>query len=92
MWSPPFPSGLTPALDRWRSSASEFIKSGDVYLEKDAAGRVRHIPVTGKGSATGIPMVVLINAGSASGSETRSSARRKSRRRFRNSAHAWSHC
>jgi carboxyl-terminal processing protease len=60
------PGGLVSEVVK---TTSEFVASGDVYLEKDAAGRVRHIPVTGNGSATAIPMVVLINSGSASGSE-----------------------
>jgi carboxyl-terminal processing protease len=48
---------------------SQFLKSGNVFQEKDAAGRIRNIPVTPGGIATTLPMVVLINIGSASGSE-----------------------
>lgn len=50
-------------------ASSEFLKSGDVYLEKDSAGNVVNIPVTGNGTATTIPMVVLVNNGSASAAE-----------------------
>jgi carboxyl-terminal processing protease len=48
---------------------SQFLKSGVVFQEKDSADRVENVPVTPGGIATAIPMVVLINNGSASGSE-----------------------
>jgi carboxyl-terminal processing protease len=60
------PGGLVSEVVQ---ASSEFLKSGDVYLEKDAAGNIQKIPVTGNGTATGIPLVVMINGGSASGAE-----------------------
>jgi carboxyl-terminal processing protease len=51
--------------------ASVFLSSGTVYQERDASGTVKPIPVrTGPGErATDIPLVVLVNVGSASASE-----------------------
>ncbi len=60
------PGGL---LDEAVNTASEFLSSGDVLLEKDAQGQVTHVAVRSGGVATQIPMVVLINNGSASASE-----------------------
>ena len=40
-----------------------------MVLEKDAAGKVTAIPVERGGVAIGIPMVVLINGGTASAPE-----------------------
>ena len=48
---------------------SQFLADGNVYLEKDAAGKVKKIPVTKGGTGTKIPLVVLVNRGSASASE-----------------------
>ncbi len=60
------PGGL---LDEAVNTASEFLASGDVLLEKDAQGIVTHVTVRPGGVATQIPMAVLINKGSASASE-----------------------
>ncbi len=60
------PGGL---LDEAVNSASQFLASGDVVLEKDAKGEVTPIPVSGGGAALTIPMVVLINNGTASAAE-----------------------
>jgi len=48
---------------------SEFLSSGVVMQEKNAQGQIRTIPVKRGGIATDIPMVVLINEGSASAAE-----------------------
>jgi carboxyl-terminal processing protease len=60
------PGGL---LDEAVSTASQFLTSGDVMLEKDAQGQITHLGVKGGGVAPTIPMVVLINGGTASASE-----------------------
>ena len=60
------PGGL---LDEAVGVASQFLGSGNVLQVKDAAGQVRSIPVEPGGLAVDIPLVVLINQGSASASE-----------------------
>jgi carboxyl-terminal processing protease len=50
-------------------TTSQFLASGNVVLEKDAAGKVTAIPVQPGGVAIAIPMVVLINGGTASAPE-----------------------
>jgi carboxyl-terminal processing protease len=60
------PGGL---LDEAIGVASQFLSSGNVLLEKDAKGQVKQIEVRPGGAATDIPMVVLINAGTASAAE-----------------------
>ena len=60
------PGGL---LDEAVDAASQFLKTGDVLLEKDARGQEKPIPVKAGGDATGIPLVVLVNRGTASGAE-----------------------
>jgi carboxyl-terminal processing protease len=49
--------------------AGQFLTSGDVVLEKDSAGAVTHVPVPTRDAALALPMVVLINGGTASGAE-----------------------
>jgi len=49
--------------------ASQFLRTGDVVLEKDVRGRVVHDTVEPGGVATAIHVVVLINEGTASGAE-----------------------
>jgi len=49
--------------------ASQFLSGGNVVLEKNGEGDVKPVPVKPGGLAPGIPLVVLINGGSASGSE-----------------------
>lgn len=48
---------------------SQFIEEGNALQEEDANGNRRAIEVLGNGVATEIPLVVLINEGSASSSE-----------------------
>jgi carboxyl-terminal processing protease len=60
------PGGL---LDEAIGAASQFLSSGDVLLEKDAQGQVNQLEVRPGGVATDVPMVVLINAGTASAAE-----------------------
>jgi carboxyl-terminal processing protease len=60
------PGGL---LDEVINVASEFLKSGDVLLEKDAQGKITPVPVQPESVVTDLPMVVLINGGTASAAE-----------------------
>jgi carboxyl-terminal processing protease len=50
-------------------TASQFVRSGPVVLEKNSKGEIKPIPAEPGGLATEIPLVVLINGGSASASE-----------------------
>ena len=60
------PGGL---LDRAIATASQFLQNGDVLLEKDADGRIQKVPVQKGGLALHIPVVGLINGGTASAAE-----------------------
>ena len=60
------PGGL---LEQAIKVTSQFIKDGNVLLEEDANGNRKPYPVESGGIATDIPMVVLVNPGSASSSE-----------------------
>jgi carboxyl-terminal processing protease len=60
------PGGL---LDEAVGTASQFLKKGNVLLEKNAKGEVSPIPVRTGGIATQTPLVVLVNAGTASAAE-----------------------
>jgi len=51
------PGGL---LDEAVGVASEFVKSGNVLLEKNAQGQIKLVPVKTKGLVTNLPVVVLI--------------------------------
>lgn len=62
------------ALNEAVSTASQFLTDGDVLLERDAQGKERPTPVERGGVATDIPMIVLINQGTASASEIVSGA------------------
>ena len=56
-------------LDEAVGTASQFLKSGNVVLVKDAQGQVTPIPVQPDGVATNTPIVVLINGGMANAAE-----------------------
>jgi carboxyl-terminal processing protease len=60
------PGGL---LDGAVGVTSQFLKDGNVLLEKDAQEKTTPVAVKGKLPKTDLPMVVLINAGSASAAE-----------------------
>ncbi|RMF04413.1 MAG: S41 family peptidase [Chloroflexi bacterium] len=60
------PGGL---LDQAVRVTSEFLTEGDVLLQEDAKGNREHFPVKRGGVATKIPIVVLVNRGSASSAE-----------------------
>jgi carboxyl-terminal processing protease len=51
------------------SAASQFLASGYVVLERNAIGKIQPVPVEKGGVALSIPMVALINGGTASGAE-----------------------
>lgn len=60
------PGGL---LHEAVDTASEFLKDGNVLLQKDANGKIDPVAVKPGGTMTDLPMVVLINYGSASAAE-----------------------
>jgi len=71
------PGGLLgEAID----TTSQFISTGDVLLEKDAQGKITHVAAKKGGKALDMPMVVLVNGGSASASEIVSSALQDAKR------------
>jgi carboxyl-terminal processing protease len=65
------PGGL---LDEAVGVASHFLGTGAVLQEKDARGRTRVVPTTKGIPTTSLPMVVLVNAGTASAAEIVSGA------------------
>lgn len=65
------PGGL---LDEAIGVTSQFLTSGDVLLEKDAQGNITHVPVKSGALTPDLPMVVLINQGTASAAEIVSGA------------------
>jgi carboxyl-terminal processing protease len=60
------PGGL---LGEAVSSASQFLRGGNVLLVKNARGQENSVPVEPGGDATAIPLVGLVNGGTASGAE-----------------------
>ncbi|WP_455381227.1 S41 family peptidase [Salinispira pacifica] len=56
-------------LDEAIGVASQFLSSGNVLLTRNASGKTTPVPVKQGGEATAIPLVVLINGGTASASE-----------------------
>ncbi len=49
--------------------ASQFLSGGNVLIERDASGHETLFPVKSGGVAVGVPLVVLVNAGTASSAE-----------------------
>jgi len=60
------PGGL---LGQAVSVASRFISTGNVLLEKDIHDKITAVPVQTGVAVTGLPMVVLVNEGTASAAE-----------------------
>lgn len=56
---------LTTAID----VTSQFIDEGNVVIERDKGGAIKTFPVHGDAYAPDVPMVVLVDGGSASASE-----------------------
>ncbi len=54
--------------------ASQFLATGDVYVERDADGKETRHAVTGDGIALDLPLVVLVDGGTASSAEIVSGA------------------
>lgn len=71
------PGGL---LDEAVGVASQFLKDGNVLLAKDAKGQVEPVPVDKGGVALNLPLVVLINQGTASAAEIVAGALRDAHR------------
>jgi len=65
------PGGL---LSQAIGVASQFLSGGDVLLEKNVRGKIRRVPVLRDVPKTRLPMVVLINSGTASAAEIVSGA------------------
>jgi carboxyl-terminal processing protease len=60
--------------------SSEFLKEGDVFIQVDAAGHRQQIKVKPDGVATDLPMVCLIDQGTASSAEILAGALQDHRR------------
>ena len=71
------PGGI---LDEAVDCASQFLKGGNVLLVKNARGQEKPIPAKAGGEAAEIPLVVLINRGTASGAEIMAGALRDAHR------------
>ncbi len=51
------------------NTVSDFVKSGNVFIQRDSAGKETPVSVTGNTIDTSIPLVVLVNENSASAAE-----------------------
>ena len=71
------PGGL---FDEAVETASQFLDKGNVLFEKDVSGKLKPVPVSSGGVAHSIPMVVLINQGTASAPEIVAGALQDARR------------
>jgi carboxyl-terminal processing protease len=60
------PGGLA---DEAIAVASQFLRGGNVFLEQNAQGQITPVPVQPDAVAPNIPLVVLVNQGTASASE-----------------------
>ena len=60
------PGGLK---DQAIEVTSEFLKSGDVFIDQDAHGKQTAVPVKPDGTAVEVPLCVLIDGGTASAAE-----------------------
>ncbi len=60
------PGGI---LDEAVGTASQFLTHGNVLLVRDAEGKTSPVPVEAGGLAPDLPLVVLVNGGSASAAE-----------------------
>jgi carboxyl-terminal processing protease len=60
------PGGL---LDEAVDSASQFLSEGNVLVAKNERGQEKPVPVKAGGVATTVPLVALVNGGTASGAE-----------------------
>ncbi len=71
------PGGL---LDMAVGVASQFLKQGNVLQEKNAKGKVRPVPLDAGAKKCALPLVVLINSGTASAAEIVAGALQDSKR------------
>ena len=71
------PGGL---LNEAVDCASEFLKGGNVLLEKNVRGVEKPVPAKASGEATEIPLAILVNGGTASGAEIVAGALRDAHR------------
>jgi len=71
------PGGL---LNEAVDCASEFLKGGNVLLEKNVRGVEKPVPAKAGGEATEIPLAILVNGGTASGAEIVAGALRDAHR------------
>lgn len=60
------PGGL---VDEAIGVASQFLASGNVYVQQDATGKQTAVPVRSGGAATDLPLVVVVDNSTASASE-----------------------
>jgi carboxyl-terminal processing protease len=71
------PGGL---LTQAVAVASDLLKGGDVLIEKDSRGKLKHVPVEAVKDRVRLPMALLVNAGTASAAEIVSGALQDAKR------------